>query len=85
MTISPRQQLDNLADALVEDILAMPDDELMAEFIEDGGNVDELVARGRTMFERAKLMADRAGIIEHEGICYALTWDVCPWCGGEQT
>lgn len=46
-----QQQLDNLADALIEDILALSDEEILAEYVEDGGDPEELAARMRAMAE----------------------------------
>ena len=54
-----RKALDNLANALVEDILALSDEEVLAEFIEDGGDPEALAARMRGIFERAVYMADQ--------------------------
>ena len=40
--LSPRQRLENLADALVEDIMTMPSDELRREFEQEGISVEEI-------------------------------------------
>ena len=48
------QQLDNLEAALVEDILATPDEELIAEIIEDGGDPDAMAAQCQKIFGKVK-------------------------------
>lgn len=58
MALTARQQLNNLADAMVEDILNAPDGEILEEFLEDGGDIDRLVSDMRAIFEKAKYMAD---------------------------
>lgn len=54
---SPRKQLLNLADALVEDIMSMSDEEILAEFLEDGGSLEELEASFKSCHEKAKRLA----------------------------
>lgn len=44
-----RQQLDNLADAFVEDIMALSDEEVLAEFIEDHGDPEQHEAEMRAL------------------------------------
>jgi hypothetical protein len=44
--LTPRQKLDNLEAAIVEDILAMSDDELLAELKENGEDPEEYARRG---------------------------------------
>lgn len=51
--MTARQQLDNLAAALVDDVLALTDEEVLAEFIEDGGDPEQLVVEMRALFEQA--------------------------------
>ena len=46
-----KQQLQNLTDALVEDIMSMTDDEILAECIEDGEDPDEIVKRMQDMID----------------------------------
>lgn len=58
--LTARQRLDNLADAFVEDILAMSDEEILAEAREDGIDVEQVAHDGRALFERAKARADQA-------------------------
>lgn len=47
-----RKQLDNLADAMVEDILSMTDEEIRAELIEDGEDLEEIGAKVRRQIDR---------------------------------
>jgi hypothetical protein len=51
--LTPRQKLDNLEAALVEDILAMSDDELLAELKENGEDPDEYARMGAEILETA--------------------------------
>ena len=44
MTLTATQKLENLADALVDDIMAMTDDEIMAEAIEEHGSIEAVEA-----------------------------------------
>lgn len=58
--LTARQQLDNLTDAMVEDILSLSDEEVMQEMLEDLGSqeaVDAEIARIREIFERARKQA----------------------------
>ena len=52
--LTARQQLDNLEAALVEDILATPDEEFLAEVREDGGDPEAMAAQCREIFEKVK-------------------------------
>ena len=61
--------LDRLAAALVDDVLATSDAEILAEFRADGGDPDQHAAEMRALFERSvlasnksKLQAARAGV-----------------------
>jgi hypothetical protein len=63
--------LDRLADALVDDILCASDEDILAEFKEDGGDADRHAAEMRVRFERSliaanksKLRAARAGVAQ---------------------
>lgn len=58
--LTARQMLDNLTDMMVEDIMALSDDELRAEIIEDGGDPDEIAARGDEILRKAIAEARRA-------------------------
>lgn len=65
-----RQQLDRLADAFVEDILNMSDEEILAEAREDGVDVEALAAQMRALVEKSiwlTLTADQrnALVAEH--------------------
>lgn len=51
--LTDRERLRNLADALAEDILAMSDEELLAEAQEAGTDVEAEAAKSRAAFERA--------------------------------
>ena len=51
--LTPRQQLDNLEAALVDDILAMSDDELLAELKESGEDPEEYARMGAEILETA--------------------------------
>lgn len=53
MPQSARKALDNLADALVEDILNASDEEILEEFREDHGDPERHAAEMRALFERA--------------------------------
>jgi hypothetical protein len=48
-----RKALDRLADAMCEDIMAMTDEEILAEFAEDVGDPHEYAAKMRALFEDA--------------------------------
>jgi hypothetical protein len=52
--------LDRLADALVEDILNLPDEQVLTEFREDGGDPERHAAEMRAMFEQSVLAANKA-------------------------
>lgn len=53
-------QVRRLMDAIVDDILAMSDEEIMAEFLEDGGDMNKLEAWSAGMRERiAGLAAEK--------------------------
>jgi len=47
-----REALDRLADSFVDDVLRLPDDEILAEVKEDYGDPDELTKIMRALFER---------------------------------
>jgi hypothetical protein len=51
--ITPARQLENLEDAMIEDILALSDEEILAEVIENGEDPAEIAARMRRIFEAA--------------------------------
>ncbi|MFN5998807.1 MAG: hypothetical protein ACK47C_12415 [Paracoccaceae bacterium] len=52
--------IDRLADEFVEDILNLSDDEVLAEFREDGGDPERHAAEMRSMFENRLLVANKA-------------------------
>lgn len=54
---NPRKALDNLADALVEDIMALSDEEILAEFREDHGDPEWHIAEMRAILEEAIAIA----------------------------
>lgn len=49
-----------LADEFVEDILSMSDEEVLAEFREDGGDPEQHASEMRAMFENSLLTANKA-------------------------
>ena len=51
---SAAQALSNLSDALVEDILSLSDDEVIAEVLENGEGPEEIAQRMRKLYERAR-------------------------------
>lgn len=55
-----RAALDRLADALVEDILNASDEDILAEFAEDGGDAKEHATAMRRSFETGLLAANKA-------------------------
>ena len=55
-----RKSLGRLADALVEDILGMSDEEILTEFGEDGGNAAQYAADMRERFSETVLSAKKA-------------------------
>jgi len=62
MTKAPkeREALDRLADALVDDILNTPDEDILAEAAEDAGDPAKIAEEMRTLFERAALEDGKA-------------------------
>jgi hypothetical protein len=59
--ITPAQrQLENLKDAMIEDILSLTDEEVIAELIEDGKDPAEVAARMRRLIEAALAKVRRA-------------------------
>lgn len=55
-----RAALDRLADALVEDILNASDEDILAEFAEDGGDAKQHTATMRALFETRLLAVNKA-------------------------
>ena len=47
-----RKQLQNLEDAMIEDIMSLSEEELRAEMIEDGFDPDAEIARIKALIER---------------------------------
>jgi hypothetical protein len=73
-TKKQRHALDRLADALVDDIINTPDDDILAEITEEYGDTDKLAADMRTLFEntvqeagKAKLAAAKRAVNETRG------------------
>jgi hypothetical protein len=60
---SARVALDRLADAFVEDILNMSDEEILAEFQEDHGDPDQHEKELRDLFEKAVAIANKRGAV----------------------
>jgi hypothetical protein len=56
---SAREALDRLADAFVEDILNMSDEEILAEFEEDHGDPDQHEKELREFFEESVMIANK--------------------------
>ena len=54
-----QEELNRLADALVEDILSAPDDELLADFREDGYDPQRNATELRELFRRSLLAAKK--------------------------
>ena len=52
--------IDRLADEFVEDIINMSDEEVLAEFQEDGGDPERHASEMRAMFENSLLTANKA-------------------------
>ena len=44
MTLTARQKLDNLTDALVADVMAMTDEEILEEALEEHGSMEAVEA-----------------------------------------
>lgn len=55
-----RQALDRLADALVDDIMNMSDEDILAEMKEEGVDPDRHAANMRAQFEKAVMAANKA-------------------------
>ncbi len=61
-------QLHRLMDAFVDDIMDLSDEEVMAEFLEDGGDLAELEAWSAGMRERiAGLMVEKRAVTAKVG------------------
>jgi hypothetical protein len=58
--LTARQQLDNLADALIDDIMAMSDEEIRAEAIEDGIDIEQNAKDMQMLFEKAIAQSNAA-------------------------
>jgi len=54
-----RNELDRIADALIEDILATPDEEIIAEAREDYGDPGRVADEVRAVYERAGLVVGK--------------------------
>lgn len=55
--LTARQQLDNLTDAMIEDIMGLSDEEILAELREDGIDPDAQAADMRKLVDRAVFFA----------------------------
>jgi hypothetical protein len=62
-------------DEEIERILRMSDEEILAEVRAEGRDPEQIAREGRAIFERVLLICARAGVVEHQGARYALTWD----------
>jgi len=58
------ESIDRLTQALVEDILSTPDEEILAESLEAGEDVKAVVQNTKQIFERAKSNLSKARLIE---------------------
>ncbi|MGH9890746.1 MAG: hypothetical protein ACREA0_01925 [bacterium] len=54
-----RNELDRVADAMIEDILATPDEEIIAEAREDYGDPGRVADEVRGVYERARLVVGK--------------------------
>lgn len=61
---SAREALDRLADAFVEDILNMSDEDILAEFREDHGDPDQHEKELRELFEESVMIANKQRLAE---------------------
>lgn len=61
---SAREALDRLADAFVEDLLRMSDEEILAEFREDHGDPDQHEKELRDLFEESVMIANKQRLAE---------------------
>jgi hypothetical protein len=59
MTTEPKKGLERLDEMFVEDILEASDADIVAEFVDRGGNVAKNTADTRTLFERAILLVNK--------------------------
>lgn len=60
---SARKALDNLADALIEDIMALSDEEVLEELRESGVDPERHAAEMRAIFEKAVAIAKERRVI----------------------
>jgi hypothetical protein len=68
---SAREALDRLADAFVEDILNMSDEEILAEFREDHGDPDQHADKMRELIEESVMIANKQRLAEAKAACSA--------------
>jgi hypothetical protein len=54
-----QEALDRLEDALVEDILNAPDEDILAEFAEEGGDAERHAAEMRALVDRSVIAANK--------------------------
>ncbi len=57
--VSDRKGLGRLADALVQDILDASDEEMLAEFLDEGGKAERNADEMRVLFEQSLLIANK--------------------------
>lgn len=58
--LTERQKLDNLADALVADIMALSDEEILAEAREDGIDIEQNAKDMQVIFDKAIAQSNAA-------------------------
>lgn len=64
--LTASQKLSNLADAMIEDIMSLSDEEVVAEICEDGGDPKEVAERMRCLVDEAIQKAKKKALDEHD-------------------
>lgn len=64
--LTASQKLSNLADAIVEDIMSLSDEEVLAEICDDGENPKEVVQDMRCLVDEAIQKAKKKALDEHD-------------------
>jgi len=54
-----RNALDRLLDAAIDDILSAPDEDILAEYQEDGGDPEQLATEMRALFRKTVIIANK--------------------------
>ncbi len=54
-----RNALDRLLDAAIDDILSAPDEDILAEYQEDGGDPEQLATEMRALFRKPVIIANK--------------------------